>query len=576
MEGMTASILRAGGMLLAFGLAPWAASRALMPRASLAAAIALWGCASTGFAGCVLLLLHASGTPIGAPVAASAYAALVLVFAAVAKARRATWRPVLAQEERPVAVALAAFAAVVVPVTALAGIDTYKWQDLATSVIVERRIAWLVHPLSLFGFTPRSYPSAQPLLLATAQLFGAGVEWGYYLVSLVAGLTGICGMYLLAGCVLGAGRGAAWAALLYGCAPVFIRYTHWATGRGLFLALFPLFLLACMRLPRWRAWVGVAAGSLALALCHKAGGVAVAMVGLAACLAVVLPRAGSRLAAILALAPFAAFAILAAPGSGWHAAVSAARACVMRFGVLLPLAAAGLAAGPAWTRVASRRFVLAGACVALPLACTADAYGALVLAPFATLLAAGGLEAIASRLRPSAVRPLHAAVLALAAGGALATVVHRSMLATPRAVRSAARFLEAYDPRGPFTVRAPTRVQAQVQAYVSGCPRFEVTPDGGARVTVSRPPGVRGQPGAVITAWTRWLREALSLSDTDVAWYGRVPRAYYVTVNGVGERPEGGRVLYDRDGVTVCAPPGQAGPPFDAGPSVEPQRASGL
>lgn len=575
MDDISALIVSAAGLMLAFGVAPWLASRVLMPRATLTSAVAGWGCSAVAMAGGVLLSLHAAGIPIGAAAAALMYAGLTACVTLLAGLRRVEIRPRVTGDERPVAVVLLAFAVLVVPVTALAGIDTYKWQDLATSVILEQRIAWLVHPLSLFGFTPRSYPSAQPLVLATAQLFGAGVEWGYFLVSLVAGFTGICGMFRLAERVFGGGRTTAWAAVLYGLAPVFVRYTHWATGRGLFLALFPLFLLACTRLPHWRAWAGAAAGAVALALCHKTGGVAVALMAVAGVLALALPRSAGRLTLALAIVPFAVVASMAAPGSALGAPLSVARAGFMRFGVLLPLAAVSLAAGRRWIREPGGRMIAAGACVALPLSFTGDAYGALVLLPFAALMAADGVATL-GRVRGSAGRILGAVVLVLAAGAAGATVVHRSMLATPRAVRSAALFLEAYDPAGPFTVHGPPRVQAQVQAYVSGCPRFDVTPGGAARISVTPPPPLRGAPREAVAAWTRWLREVLALSDTDVSWYGRAPRAYYVTVSGAGEKPAGARSLYERDGVSVYAPAGQADPPGARVPGIDRGAGGGL
>jgi len=126
--------------------------------------------------------------------------------------------------------------------THFTGIDTYKWQDLATSVRMEQSLPWIVHPLSLAGFTPRAYPPAHPVLLATVQIVGnLGVDGGFAVVSWLIALLGVASATRLAGCVFPP-RLALAAGLLYGFAPVFMRYAHWATGRGLFLAVFPVFV----------------------------------------------------------------------------------------------------------------------------------------------------------------------------------------------------------------------------------------------------------------------------------------------------------------------------------------------
>jgi len=73
----------------------------------------------------------------------------------------------------------------------------------------------------------------------------------------------------------GNSRVALWTAFFYGFSPVFVRYNHWATGRGLFLALFPLFILSIIRLPGLKAWGGLLLTGLLMTLSHKAGCVAV-------------------------------------------------------------------------------------------------------------------------------------------------------------------------------------------------------------------------------------------------------------------------------------------------------------
>jgi len=146
------------------------------------------------------------------------------------------------------------------PYTYFTGVDTYKWQDLATSVRMEQALPWIVHPLSLLGFTPRAYPPAHPVLLATVQILGGlGVDGGFAVISVFTAILGIASATLLASRLLPPAL-APLAGLLYGFSPVFVRYAHWATGRGLFLAIFPA-LVALLCVPgspagsaRWRRY----------------------------------------------------------------------------------------------------------------------------------------------------------------------------------------------------------------------------------------------------------------------------------------------------------------------------------
>jgi hypothetical protein len=465
---------------------------------------------------------------------------------------------------------LAGFVVLVIPYTHLAGIDTYKWQDLATSVRVERAIPWLAHPLSLLGFTPRSYPSAQPLMLASIQILGGlGVDGGYFLMSVISGCTGICAAGLLGRRVLGESRWAMWFAFLYAFSPVFMRYNHWATGRGLCLSLYPLLLLALLEFPQAirrapvRAFMALPAIAALLALSHKTGQVAL-LVTLASLLCVlVLPRrdrrwltfalVGLSVAGACVLASNAArFAPLPATGAFVYRAVT-------RFGWYVPVAALGVLAGGEWLATPARRLLLPAALVSFPLAFPGDMYGALLALPFICLAAVDGVRWMAERF-PARGPALLRLAAALTLCGALAIVVHRSARATTRAVWRAACFLEQYDPLGPFRIEAPEPARYRIQGYVSGCPRFDVHLPSQTHVALRAPPPLKGEPRRVLRQWIAYLRYVFLFSGADVAWYGQAPRLYFVVVSGVGDRPADGHLLYEGDGVQVYAPHGQAAP----------------
>ncbi len=83
-----------------------------------------------------------------------------------------------------------------------------------------------------------------------------------------------------------------WTAFFYAFSPVFMRYNHWATGRGLFIAIFPLFLLALINLSKIEVQkvekrralfvMGNLAGLISLGifltLSHKAGLIALLLI----------------------------------------------------------------------------------------------------------------------------------------------------------------------------------------------------------------------------------------------------------------------------------------------------------
>lgn len=461
------------------------------------------------------------------------------------------------------------------PYTHFTGIDTYKWQDLATSVRMEQSLPWIVHPLSLFGFTPRSYPPAHPVLLATVQMTGGlGVEGGFAVVSFFTGLLGAATATTLARRLFPP-RLAAAAGLLYCFAPVFVRYAHWSTGRGLFLAIFPALIAALLPDPDTPATPGfsrtaaslrrtaiIITLSLLLLMTHKVALVAVPLTLAAALFAALVTAripAGLRIALSLPFLAAAAAMVTPAllPGPA-GLPFGLMRTGVLRFAWMLPFAIAGLWLPPPaddGRRAYARRFLFFATLPALPLAFERQMYGALYALPFISMGAVDGLHWLGNALRPARLRrtlPAVAAILTLLA--ATATVIERSRLACPPALYRAALFLESHDPQGPFMIHAPGIARTRIQAYVSGCARFSVQPGADARLQRSElPPWHQPTLRTAVDAWAATLRGLFTLGDTDVAWYGNPLKHYYFVIHGQGTAPAGATRIYDRDHVAIYA-----------------------
>lgn len=556
---------------------PFLLLRLSAPTLGIAARLAVTGALSLLLNTAAPLGLQWLGVPIHAPALAALHWSLFLLVCAALAARSAMRQHAVAdsREVAPANVAVqratwipaVVFALLVFPFTHLAGIDTYKWQDLATSVRVEQSIPWLVHPLSLFGFTPRAYPGIQPLTLASIQILGGlGVEGGYYLMSLLSGLTGLFAALWLGEILFAASTPATLFGVLYAFSPVFLRYNHWATGRGVFVALLPLFLIACVRLPRMKAILALPVLAAMLCMAHKAGIVAVPLILAALPFGWILPRRDVRFLRLLLAVPFAAAAFLLA-GSGLTAAAKGvAWQSLTRFGWYVPAGLSALFFVREWWSRPAWRALFVPALAAFPLACHREMYGALVALPFVSHAATVAVAAAIERW-PHRRTLLVRGALALTAIGALAIVGSRSFAATPRDVWQAAMFLERYDPLGPFRIDADDAVRTRIQGYCSGCPRFSVSREEASSVTLRRPPPMRGAPRAVAQAWIDYLRHALTAGDGGTDWYGTNPRLYWVVVNGSAARP-GARLLFRTGSVEVYAPAAQPEPSRLQAPSL--------
>jgi hypothetical protein len=411
-------------------------------------------------------------------------------------------------------------------------------------------------------------------MLAAIQITGnLGIEPGFGVLSIFTAIIGCAAAYLFGLKAFDKPRTASIYALLYIYTPVFTRYTHWATGRGLFLALFPLLLALLINNKNFCAKEPTPASkrlafilyplafisiSLLLALSHKVGFImALAAIPLYL-LGLLIPKYSTRTAIVISIIPFTVLALAIVPRTllpfPAGNALGIIRYSITRFGLLMPLALYGMLAPKDLFAAARRRKLYPLMLPAIPLAFEHHMYGALIAAPMITLAAAPAVEQLLSstkkypRLHTSAFIVY---LLSFSLLPALAAVIHRSLIATPDRIYNAAMFLEKYDPLGPFTVSAPGRARTQIQAYVSGCPRFNINAATNLTIKFNRPPALNGHPSETIENWISYMRGFISIPKTSTDWYGTNPASYYFTIDKKGSHPQDTSIIYDKDNVRI-------------------------
>jgi hypothetical protein len=537
---------------------PWLLARNLLPRADFTTTLATAGASLVALAITGTVLLHCSHIPITAASLTVVHGASALTLALIMRLRSISIRPPPPLPSRLFIGMILLFAVLVIPFTPLAGRDTYKFQDLATVVQVDQSIPWLIHPSSLFGYTPRSYASAQPLLLATiAVLSHAGVDWSFYILSLLCGLTAIAATFIL-------GRhlfpnhppSALWLTFFYIFSPVFLRYNYWAIGRGLFMTLLPLFVLGLLRANRLSGILTALVIAPLLALSHKTGPVAITtlpLIFLASLVSFRIPIIGENRrwrfilpASLLLLSLAAGFLIV-----DQSPLLSAIR-ITTRLAFLFPLAIAGLLLPPLARRLSPAQHAMTlAALVTLPFVFTEYMYGSLIASLFLACLATFGLTALTPHFTIVGQYRLHRTTITLTVLTALTIIGNQAADSPSRDVVRAAQFIEKRDPLGPFQVVAPGLTRPRMQAYLSGCPRFSATVTPQSTLKIQPPPVLTGNLRRDAQHVADYLRNGLRLSDASSDWYGKGNKVYYVTVGGQGERPANTKLLFTSGNVSV-------------------------
>lgn len=563
MNDLMSSLIHFSAMLLALLYTPWLMVRLIIPRRRMEEHLLLWGPALVLLNFTIPVALHGGSFPIDANTLSLAHILAAMLATSLFLLFRHPFFPDVSLTDAFPWALFGSLVILVFPFTHLTGIDTYKWQDLASAVQVEQSIPWFVHPLALFGYAPRSYPSAYPLLLSTIDILGhTGVDWGFFLASVIVAMIALTGAWYLGFILFGNRRWSFWFAAAYVFSPVFIRYTHWATGRGLFLALLPAFLwILLARREFWLKRLGLGlVVMLLLFLSHKAALVGIPII-LVAFFLQWIPRLCRPIPLVLLLIVSMAMGLLLSPGHGapWHPShiLSALKLLPSRFGVLLPLALIGL-----W-KLESRfdqrysTFIAVGFLATLPLSCLGDMYGALIALPFMALCAIAGVDGIIQNTHiPEFIRRYAFSIVAVLLGtGAVAIVAHRSLtMSTSPDIYAIAQFLERHDPQGPFIVEAPGRARQKIQGYVSGCPRFQIGAPPAGRIHILPPPSRKGSWLEQSGVWIRYLRSFLMIEDISVSWYGNNPRRYVVVLGEAPPAPAGCKLLFSHGTAHLFAP----------------------
>ncbi len=132
------------------------------------------------------------------------------------------------------------------------GVDAFVMQGLTNQIVADGHAAWIIHPLSYFGLFPLSYPSGGIFLPASLDILsGYSSEISILALSLLMGIIGVLGAYLLAREFLKDDLFAFVVAFAFCLAPKFILNTTWETPtRGGFMAFTPIFLFMLLRAHR--------------------------------------------------------------------------------------------------------------------------------------------------------------------------------------------------------------------------------------------------------------------------------------------------------------------------------------
>ena len=154
------------------------------------------------------------------------------------------------------------------------GVDAYLFSVLASSIVDQGYVAWIVHPLSPFGLYPLSYPSASFVLVADLSMTAsAPMELTTLVASQVIAVSGILFAVLMARGFSKSNTFALSVALLFAMMPKFVTNTIWEVPtRGLFMAVTPLFIWAVIRTIKSRRLIDMSmvfVFSLLMLLSHR-------------------------------------------------------------------------------------------------------------------------------------------------------------------------------------------------------------------------------------------------------------------------------------------------------------------
>lgn len=124
------------------------------------------------------------------------------------------------------------------------GDDSFYIHSLGGSISLHGHAQWVLHPLSLLGLYPFSYPSGVPFIISEiSQCTGLNMELIILVVATIFGLLSLFTSYLMAGAIWDDDRFKFLVAFGYSLSPLLLKFTIWTMStRGLFIVLLPLFI----------------------------------------------------------------------------------------------------------------------------------------------------------------------------------------------------------------------------------------------------------------------------------------------------------------------------------------------
>ena len=129
------------------------------------------------------------------------------------------------------------------------GNDSFQNMGMSRMLLDSGTMSWALHPSSVFGLYPFSYPSGvQTLTAAMAVSTPLSLELCYLLVSAAMVLLGASGMFMMAGEINRNFIFKFSAAFSFVLTPVVFKYSTWtASTRGAFILMLPFFLYLCLK-----------------------------------------------------------------------------------------------------------------------------------------------------------------------------------------------------------------------------------------------------------------------------------------------------------------------------------------
>lgn len=132
------------------------------------------------------------------------------------------------------------------------GMDSFYLHSLATTISSFGYAKWIIHPASIFGLYPFSYPSSLPIALSgISQSSGIDIEYCLLFLDIILSIFALLSTYILAKIIFYDDLFAFIAAFCYSLSPLVLIFTYWeGSSRNIYLAFTPLFLWVLLKITK--------------------------------------------------------------------------------------------------------------------------------------------------------------------------------------------------------------------------------------------------------------------------------------------------------------------------------------